>query len=754
MAQILALDTVIKKINAYEKPDADAQKIIIINAKNRKVVKKNILGSFGNLRYYRVSNDSDALNIVDKIEIPGFRLPGHENSVDVSLSLMAVSCRPGNEEQVASALFHKSDSPVKVLEGHIIRWFIEYSRYDLNRLIENYFKSRGGLQDEIKTWVLKETGLSLFQVTLSLDAEKSSGPIPVVKDHLAIRVKDYGEEQDLSLEAELEVDEGNKTNAILHYSKNQELNQLVLQEVRSYIKQNVSMQQFCTELNHGPVKEKLINHLNDALKPAGRKVSPLNLKPAIPDNLQFFFQDQRDVICEVQEYPEPILINNKVQMILTDIARYKAANSPDLKSWLKERLDRIVSQCLFYTRYIDLLIRFEPIKECIKFSLSAEAEIIGYEIKQLITVPDLEPIKWKDNFPVPSEDATFETRLRNVHVKLHIVVTARIPDLEKIETFLNQQQNIPDLMRQSVIDVTTQFLHTVEPERFYMQFKFPDKVGEKSVERELIELIRKELTEKYHAEVINVIPKVVDTDLMIRFKELQETICPFTVEIRSLHGGESVVFKGKFNVDTVDPLGWHKFQMRNYKIDQIKQHLEEYVGATLRTFPSDLLVYKDHDRRTEIETLIKALVEKNVAEEFGLIININTVYREHTVLEAATNQQQIGRYEERLRLAGSYLDDKAAADMEINQEKLTQVRKLLERRTYLTTQTGTEEEIAEIDEKIRQIREGFAPESIPSIEEVENIFLSNSARKASLTEFSRLLAAPKSTNNNGQEEGD
>ena len=85
--------------------------------------------------------------------------------------------------------------------------------------------------------------------------------------------------------------------------------------------------------------------------------------------------------------------------------------SPDLKQWLDKKLDRFIRQLLFSAKYIDVLIRFHLFEAEIKRALDAEAKAIGYEIEQIITTPDLEPIRWKEPFPL-EVSGTFETRHR------------------------------------------------------------------------------------------------------------------------------------------------------------------------------------------------------------------------------------------------------------------------------------------------------------------------------------------------------
>ena len=84
---------------------------------------------------------------------------------------------------------------------------------------------------------------------------------------------------------------------------------------------------------------------------------------------------------------------------------------------------------------------------------------------------------------------------------------------------------------------------------------------------------------------------------------------------------------------------------------------------------------------------------------------------------------------------------------------MARINKLLKQRTSLTGMEGAEEEIRELDRTIRDLREDLADERMPSIDEVEEAFLPERARAASLEEFSQILALPETTSGtNGKEE--
>lgn len=737
MAQTYPLDRVIRKVEARIEPQSDAQKCVIVDAKKREpVTKKPFLRD---VLYYLVSNADDIGNVADS-EVPPFPLRDLEHGAYISVKYQA-SCPSGNECQLAKSLFDFAASPNEVLDRLITKWLNELVNHDLPRFITKYFQDKNELETKISEIASRETGL-LLKVKLFLDAEQSFNPLRVVKEHLPVLVSDYHEEQDLTLQVELEVDEANKTNAILHYHRNLSLHQIVPQQIQMYIRRHMTMQQFCTELSEPKIKKAILDFLNASLKNAGRKVSSIFLDATPPAGLEFFVQDQQDVVCEVQNYPTPVILNNKVQMTLTDVAKYGASKSPNPKTWLKKSLDRIIPEELFDKKYIDLLIAFSPIEERIKGKLSAEAAAIGYEIKQLITVPNLVARTWKDNFQIVTEE-TYETKLSKVYVNLKIVVTARINDLaqEGIQEFLNNQQDIPALMKEDISSITRQYLHKIEPERFYMHFNFADDGG-KSVEDELISEIKDKLKKKFCTNFIDVVLKVGVTDIIARLRKLQETTSAFAVTINSLTGGEGVVFRGQFKVVAVDANGWPKFQWSNDSIEEMTRDVEEHILSRLHTVPSALLRYTRLDDQEEIVRWITAFATEHMRDRFGLGIELSNIRRDQTVIESRMNDAILGRDTARIQLDQKHLEDKVTALTAVNEERVLQLTQLLNRRTTLTGNEGAEEELADLDQKIKEMQSQIEASLIPEIEDVQRRVLPGLEKRASLKMLAQQLGLP------------
>lgn len=739
MAQTYPLDRVIRLVASGHVPAAD-ERVVVIDAQTQQIAGRRPFLGWGTAhRHYLVCNALDPDHIAH-LEFRALQLRDLDTSVNVAVTIQA-TCPADSESIVALALSDPALSPLDVLERRLRRWLIDMRGASVAEFARRYFKDRGKLAKEMCERAHRETGLQA-DIKLTLEAENSFGAIRVQVPHLPLRVKDYDEEQDLSLTVDLEVDSANKANAVLHFPNNRILHTIVPQAVQRFYRQRVTLQVFNADPHGAKLRAELTAHLNAELEQAGRIVAAITLEPTLVDDLPSFVEVDVDVTCQVQEYPTSIVVTNRVQMVLKDAALFKTAGPADIYVWIEATLGRIIRQRLFEARYIDLLIRFDPLKAAIKKALVGEATALGYDIKQLIIGPDLAPLRLREPFMIDPE-ATFETKVAGVYVKLHIVVTARIPNLEKIEWRLNRQQDVRLLMQDVICNVARQYLHKVEPERFYMRFSFVDPTHPEetqSVEGELSALIKAAIEgDQFHAEAIDIVIKMVDTDLIERFKKLQERICGLDVLVDPLQGGPSVQFCGNLRITAVDSAGWQRFQISTCTLDELQAQVKSRILAWLQTLPSKALEYTSEAHREELQDRIQTLTEDYIRKEFGLVAEISNIRRAQTSLEAEAFKHALSRNSARLQINSAYIADTVEAEISLNKSKIDQISQLVSRRLELVERDGTDAEITDIDRKINALKDTLGREHIPSIEELENTI---AKRELPPADVRRLLSPP------------
>lgn len=738
MTTVAPLDRVIRHVNKDNEPNGPSEKLVCLDTANRVVLDRPPFYAFWlDLRYYLVSNSSDPRNVTQS-EITGYTLQNLDNRLPVTMAY-SVRCRPGNEKRAVLALFDPGLSVAEVLERHLTRWITEIGHADIPAFVNAYLDDRASIESDVAARALNETGLDIT-IRLSLDWEKALATINVNRDHLRVLTSDFQEEeQDLSIKIALDLDDRGRRDAILHYRDHQKLQDLVPREVLKFFRNHVTMQMFATDLNSPGLRQRLAEHLNYFLAPYGRRVGPMKLVGQ-PRDRQDFFQAEHAVNCRLHEYPNPVAVRCKVQMIRTDEASYKAAKITDLQKWLEEKLDRYVHQYLFGARYLDVLTSFTRYETAIRTILDEEARSIGYHIEQLITGPDLEPLKWKEPFPIEIDSTPFETRLSRFYVNLQFAVTARIPRLEseKVKKYLNRDQNVPNAMKEAIVAQTRRVLHGVEPERFYMRFNFTDIPDETPVEETLVNAIRTRLETDFDAEVIDVVVKIAETELISRLRKLMETICPFVVEMKSLHGRETLIFRGNFQIDSVAGDGWHRFQLLTIGMDEIRQLLEEHLLAELNALTPHEVQYRNPKHRKQLEAVFTALAERFVRDQFGLMIRVTNVRRDPTPHELAANQKLLGDDQRRIEVESDRRDQWAATQILESHEHTARLARLYEQRRLLTAESGTDEEIADIDRKIAVEKAELLPSDLPTFDDVKQKVLPGQTSGATLADVARL----------------
>jgi hypothetical protein len=769
MAPIRALDAIIHTVPSRVDVN-DSQKLVIIDCKTKKPVLKKPW--FGDVKYYLVANTNDGEKPAE------FALPTieeHDIESDRTISLRVkcwITCPVGKEEAVAAALYSIEDPPSTVFEKLVKKWVDEFALSECEDFVSQFFEKKADLQALIRAKAMNDVGLTV-KAKIFLEGEDTCFlPIKIQTGSVLVRVRDYHEQQDLTIACSLEVDEPHKILAHVQRRRVYRLKDFIIDEAQRYFEREVSLEQFYDDLNSDPILQPLRKALNTRLAADGRKVAAfIHLESTASDSARKQFEDELQVKVKIQEYPDVVIVNNVVRMIRRDVALYKTKGSPDLHQWLQKQLQEIIPDLFFYKKYINLLLEFmspgddegknSGLRKDIKDRLTAEANKIGYDIKYLASSPNLQPLTWLEPFPIEVQD-TFETRESKFYVKLDMHISARLTTLneEKVKGHLNRLEHIPTLMEKKIRDVTRDYIHTVDPERFYTTFTMadPEKYPKlKSIESELTQKVTEALeSDEFLAEVVSFVPKMMDTDVIIRWRDLAEKVCDFSFEVTSHRGGAPIVFTGKFQVEAIARNSWYKFQSRKFSIDDVRDHLEDVVRAKLKNATEEELLFKGWGHSTVIQEEITKTARTGVENLFGLDISISMIDRALTQIEDAINQEIIKRslssiqIAEQKRLAGE------EADLHFARQKAEEVKGLIDERLRLGSDAG-EDQIGEIEKRIQDERAKLTPDLITPLADVERILRPNLPGEIRLIEnlrFRELPARPdEPENTNGKEKG-
>lgn len=757
------LDAIIQRAPARHKHDKNSKSevLVIVDCNKREALDRRPL--WGEVKYYLVRNTLDGRDPAE-CEPEPFPVKDIEGDRTVTVRLRCwVSCSPENEKRMAVALCDPNERPAVVFERLLKRWSMDFIRAEGEaEFLDGYFVEPQGTRERLQEHLHKkageEAGLNL-QVKVRLEGEGGiHKAVEVSTEKFLVSVNDYNERQDLDVNCELELDEQRKINAVIHHKKarNGQLGEKVVEVTKKYFARAVSLDQFSSDLNGHGLLEGLTEQLDRALAAEGRRVGRIYLKSGAARKggaddekapLQFG-PHTVEVPVSVQEYPDHVVIRNKLLLSRRSLSLYKANGAPTLDKWVQEKLGRIIPDVLFDAKYIDLLLEFDSLKAEIEARLRAEAAIVGYDVKQLISTPELPPLKWLDPFHVKVEE-DFETRQPRSYVKLSIVATARFKTLaeKKIRDYLNRRQDVQKLMRDDIFQLTSQYLHGVEPEQFYTYFYFkddPKNPDDKTIEMALHDSIKEMLEKKYGAEVIEVIPKMDETYVIINLMILREKPCNFSVSVTPSDGGAPITFRGKFSVEGVNPGSWHVFLSRRFAIDDVREHLEDDVRAKLGTMTEAQLLYKGPEGLIEMEKTIDQIAALSIRRMFGLLLQVTAIDRDRTIVEKKMSdefvERQLGsiRVAEQKRLAGE------AADIHDTIQRMEGIKNLADERLRLGTDAPAAE-IEEVEKKLSEEREKLRPDGIAPLADVERVLrpgLPGADRQVKPAELAGAAAEP------------
>ena len=516
----------------------------------------------------------------------------------------------------------------------------------------------------------------------------------------------------MQIETELIVDDNNKIKALLNDVNDdikwRGLVKIVKGEIKNYLRQYININKFSYELKD-TVRQQLFDHLNLQLQGYGRQVGYLNLSSDANASAKQLVPVKCNVECEVQRYSDPIFVENTILMLPLSTAIYKSNEAYKLEAWVESKLEEIIKPLLLEKKYIDVLLNFENVAETIRNEMEKKAKAIGYELKQIVSVPNLEHLELKEDFDLEVTAKEFLTNDANVQISLGISATAKIVDFTKIQDYLKPRANIKSLIEGAISRTTSQFLSNISPERYYIRFYHPgeNEKGEQekqSVQDELIQAIKLELEKRFSAVVSRVNTNVYDTEIAKHFKKLYGQIGSFEVELPSLTGiEESVVYKGDFQIEGVDKNSWHKFQARRPEMEQISASIIRRLNARLTTFSKDDLQYTELDYLSLIEGLINTWALENVIDQFGVTIRITNLYRERTEQETLLSAETKFKLQQYQQTRLKQIEAQAQIAIETHRFELEELRQLRAERLNIVAKEDNEDILEELDDKIRAI---------------------------------------------------
>jgi|GEM_PF-4367808 len=519
--------------------------------------------------------------------------------------------------------------------------------------------------------------------------------------------------------------------------------------------------------------EKLFGSLEKKAARIGYHVAKLLSEPELDVRGRFalakfeFLEINDHVInCTVKGFNKPIQVNNTLHLQIVDVWKYSNAvktkqiplndedRKPDLEKWAKHNIEKIVKPLLLKTEYVDLLPEqgIDNYASAVLEKIQEAARGIGYEVTQIISIPELEQVRaLRENFTVKTGAKEYPTKDPNCPVKLDTTVVMKVENLTEIGERLRRSEiNLESQIGNRIYEIVSRIMNGIDPERFFMRFDSIDEKirGEKkSVEQELHEAIDKELAKAFKATIFAITLKIVDTDLIKLFKSLQSYNSTFTIEFEPASGDvEQVTFFGKFQVLSVAENDWNKFQTKfRGALTKRSKLLEVIDELEQQRMELEKRVVVDQDEidtlNSRIETLEAeacgiTLIRQNIESDLRRIVRRNggDIFRHSTIQDLMDVKNRLNSFlgegggsirdlyglivqvsqldcpvkeSEEIKAEKQYaIDDKQYAIDTVRAQRALngkRIAKLEEQLLELTGQAGVDDEIEKIESNLEKL---------------------------------------------------
>lgn len=708
MNNTVNLDLIIRKAEASPSVVPGEEQLITIDLTSGRAIEKTFLVRFGGFfQDYIVANNRNPLRTINAKMPAHYVRDNNSRTLAIDIALDAIGCPAGREAKVAEAL-HGQQAPGQIFVGLVQRWIREFIvPGDEARFIDTYEAARHQLALHIANKAASQTGLELTaRITLAGETavarEIVVGPIEI-----GVRLHGYTEEQKLTVEAGLALDPHNYVKAFVFNEKLDSAEELFKRKLKDYFFQNVTFKQFTQSLLYPNFKQTVLQALSLSLKEIGRVVRFINFSTTasgVSKPPREFVRVQYNHTQSIPGRPQPVIIQNTLQLYCDDSVAFLSSRVPDLEQWAKERLSVSLHSHLIGKSYVDLLLRFAAIEANVKREVSAAAATIGYRVDHLVSIPNLEDEKdaLMSPFVVDAED-TFETSLERFEVQLKFTLRLCIPKLDSIEKYLNPGSDVKEAIKQTILGEARYWLRKIHPERFYLYFNEDNKgaslsAGEDErlpVKELLNKKIQESLKKEFNARIFDLTQRIGRSDLRDRYHDLCFVIRKFKVEIDSPdpQATEDLTLTGDFELRGVhsDENGWRRFSSLRLDLDGLQQQLETHLRSELKTYYQASFMYRNQVSRQQVFNLVRARAETYMRQEFGLIIHLTNLDRNTTKVEESHRQFLIELENDKLR------SEKEHGKLLIG--RVNELRKT--RARELSISPIDKKAVAEIDENIK-----------------------------------------------------
>jgi hypothetical protein len=613
------LDAVVRWVDAEVSIDPSCQVVVPIDSRTGQPVRAGIWPALGK-KHHRlalVTNSHRAAAVAIRNDL---RIPVADFSRGWSFELILdyqARCQPGREVRVAQALW-QGPSPQDRLESLLEEWVLGRLEGRVAEFIGDFDRAAEELAGEIRDLAAEQTGLTLA-ARVQLEDNGRRGPLRIGPVAFAVCVRDCDDELQLRLEGDLAIVPGKERIAYLQREREKSLGEEIQREAREHLATGVTLHQFHVELS-GHVQQELWRRLDAFLEAYGRRVVRLSLRGESLPGLEKMEKPkcfEHQFSYRLCDYPKPVEVKTELLLELVDLGAYARAQVRDLKDWANSEVQEAVTLSLFRVTYTELCLHYEEKKAEVERRMKERAAAIGYDLKQLITITDLQFDVLRRPFAVTFEDE-FATKLAKFRVGLEVNASVVVPHPSEIASLLDRSMDVKEQIRDTLLDRLRQEFHDVEPQSFYMEF---DRAleGRIPVRERLEAVIRTTLAEEFHAQALSLSCKQLDSELSRRLDRLMATLHTFEVKVVASRGGPPVLFEGSFRVLGADPEGWIEFRTSSPEPEALRDCAARHLGYLLADKTLGELIQTPN---AVLKGTVNLWVQSRLRKQFGLTVEV------------------------------------------------------------------------------------------------------------------------------------
>ncbi|RPH33035.1 MAG: hypothetical protein EHM93_06905 [Bacteroidales bacterium] len=629
------INNLIREVDSTYKPNSSEKKYYLDKGSMEVYENKPISFSKKEWAYY-------IIDFNEIVEIKGLKkeLTELDNSCSLSITINYSAQIQQNHQKDLIKLLVTEPRFENALNNRIVRWISTFASNE-----PQFVKRFYSLQTKLKNYLEDEArklGLSL-DLAIEVREEKVS---KTLRGQVDVKVNDFHNRIPLSYELEVNVLENKKVEGMQTLMNTIKLDEKVKEIIKKSInsKSTIDLHYFHFNLHTG-LREFLIRELDIDLDRDGLKPEFLTLESQLrnvpPERSQLI----HNVSC-ITKNSYGIDIEHHLILTLKNLGDFYNSGIKDINEWVKDELNRITQDCIFEKDFTELALNFNS--DYIKLEMAKSLTKKGYEIRQLITIPKLEGII-PDHFDFEvGNDIEFPTHKEDVRIKLNIIASGKIEDPKKIARLINPKttrDGIISKMKETVVNTVRQFIHQVDPKRFYLNFNFPENGKGDSLADELRKKILSKLNEEFGTKEVDIILKQLETDLVRSFKTLFGVNHTINIEIYQLQAK----FDAQFMVVSVHEDSYDLFKAKcdAYKSKDILILLEDISRFVKHNVELHLnKIHELNEENINTDEFFRHLVvllnatRNIVAEAFGLDIKIAPWLRRHPSITDEIQQKK------------------------------------------------------------------------------------------------------------------